>query len=175
VEPTWEDYQRRIFAEWRDLSGGRKLRSAGMRVEEQRAFLDIVALEVGPEERVGWVGITTEVSPCALYFGLWERGGSRRRFVEHAHDQNFVTITGTDPEWDDVHLRRFAELFDVVLATDPVDMKRAGEYRAFLRKYQERLVGVLGWTPKEIGRLRVRRPNRPSHEVKVYALRPPRS
>jgi hypothetical protein len=166
------DYQLSVLGGWGDLSGARRLRSAGLRAEESAALLDLVAGEVAPDERVGWIGVTSEISPAGLHIGLQERGGSRRRFLEEAHRQFYVTFTDVDPGWSDEELETFAAAFDVILATDPVDMK-GDRNREFLRPYQEALIERLGWNARRLGRIPVSVPLREDIEVTVYALRRP--
>lgn len=169
-DPAVRAYQVELFAGWRDLSGGRLLRSAGLKPSERDAFLDMLATEVGPEERVGWVGITPEVSPAGLHFGLWQRGGSKRRFLEQAHVPFYVSFTAQDPLWDEARLAAFASRFDVILATDPVEITGRGG-REFLRGYRQRLETQHGFEARALGRLSIARPLAEDLSVEVYALR----
>ena len=152
--------------------------TAGLPRETHDALLDLIVQGVGPEDRVAWFGMSSEVSPGALHLGLLARGGSSLRFREDAHRQMDVTPTpgfplpALDPagtrDWLDAATSRF----DVVLTTTPTDLKdrpRPGLYDGFVVP----LVSDLGFTATELGRVEVPRPDGSSMSVAVLALRRP--
>jgi hypothetical protein len=131
------------------LGEGRRVPTAGLGRESAEAMLDAIAGAVAPMERVGWLGISSELSPAALHLGLLERGGEEERFLRDAHREVDVTFFGVDPSWSDERLREWASSYEVILMTDPPDLggRRA---REFMRAYQERLLG-LGWEATFLG------------------------
>lgn len=168
-DPKVREYQATVFAEYRDLLGQRVLRNSGLPHEEANAFLDLAAREVGPDERVGWLDLTEEVSPAGLQLGLYRRGGSAERFLAQTREQTYASIRGADPGWDDAALVAFAQRFDVVLCTEPHHLKGRRD-REFFARYVERLV-ALGWEKRRIGEVAVSRPLQEPLVVQVFALR----
>ncbi len=168
-DPAIRAYQESILRGWKDLSGSRPLPTAGLAREEADALLDLAAHACGPDERVGWIGISNELSPALVQIGLLERGGSRARFLRDATKPMDVTYFGVDPGLDDAALARFAEGFDVIFSTEPADLRgRPG--RAFESGYRQRL----GWTTSELGQVAISRPLREPLSVTLIACRPKR-
>jgi len=164
------EYQRGIYASWRDLSGARALPTNGLERSAHDALLDAIVKEVGPTERVGWIGMSTGFSPAALHLGLLLRGGSSERFLAECTRPLDVTYEGVDPAWTDEQLAEWSKGFDLVLHTLPSDLKDL-EARRFERKYVLRLE-ALGWTSREIARTLVARPLNVPLELTLFACRP---
>lgn len=169
-EPATRAYQREVFASWRDLSGTRELRTGGVERAAHDKLLDAIAKEVGPKERVGWIGISSEISPAALHLGLLARGGSVERFLAESTRTLDVSYEGKDPEWKDEQLQDWAKGFDVVLFTLPPDIKDRPA-RRFERQYALRFL-ALGWQEREIARTLLARPLNVPIELTLYACRP---
>jgi hypothetical protein len=168
--PATREYQRGIYASWRDLSGARALPTSGLERTAHDALLDAIAKEAGPKERVGWIGMSSELSPAALQLGLLARGGSEERFLAEATRALDVSYEGVDPNWSDEQLAEWAKGFDLVLFTTPPDVKDRAA-RRFAREYALRLQ-ALGWQAREIARTLVARPPSAPIELTLFACRP---
>ena len=170
ADAATREYQLGIFKTWSDLSGSRALPTSGIERGAHDALLDAIAKEVGPKERVAWLGVATELSPAALQLGLLARGGAQERFLAECTRKIDVTYEGKDPELKDEQLKDWASGFDVVLFTLPPDPKDR-EARRFERQYALRLE-ALGWTSREIARTLLARPLHPPIELTLFACRP---
>jgi len=165
--------QLQTFRGWRELGPRRPLPTGPSLARAERdRLLDLVAAAVGPGERLGWLGLSSELSPAAVHLGLFARAGSRQRFRRDAHRPMDVALEGADPGWDDARLQEFASGFDAILVTSPPDLRERAA-RAFIRGYQERLVGTLGWQAASVGTIELSRPGRDPLPVRVYLCRPP--
>jgi len=143
-----------------------------LRREELDALLDTIAANVRRDERVAWLGLSSEVSPCALHVGLLQRGGSRERFERNAARPLDVTYFPVDPKWTDDELARFASGFDVILFTDPVDLK-ARKDREFMSGYCRRLTARLGYRKQLLAEVPIAVPMSAPRMVELYACRKP--
>ncbi len=152
------------------LGSGRRRPTAGLRSETAAAILDAAADAVKPMERVGWLGVSSELSPAALHLGLLERGGAQERFLRDAHRDVDVTFEGVDPGWGDERFGAWAAEYDALFMTDPPDLGGRSE-REFIRSYQERLLG-LGWKPTELGTFEWQPPLGEARVVRLFACRP---
>ncbi len=171
ADPATRAYQTEsVYRPWTDLSASRHLPTAGLERGEADRLLDLAASEAGPTARVGWIGVSSQLSPAAIAIGLLERGGSRERFLRDATKTLDVDYFGADPGWSDEELARFAAGFDVLFATEPPDLKARVD-RAWTRRYRTMLAERLGWTVREIGRVAISRPPGPL-EVTLLACRP---
>jgi len=153
------------------LGAGRRRPTAGLPSETVSGILDACADVAQPMERVGWLGISSELSPAALHLGLLERGGEVERFLRDAHREVDVTFEGVDPLWTDETFAAWAAEFDVFFMTDPPDLggRRA---REFMRAYQERLLG-LGWKASDVlGTFEWQSPFGEPRVVRLFACRP---
>ena len=121
-------------------------------------------------ERVGWLGVSSALSPAALHLGLLERGGEIERFLRDAHREVDVTFLGEDPEWDDDRLREWAAGYDIFFMTDPPDLGGSPE-REFMRSYQERLLG-LGWEATALGSYELQTPRGDPRTISLFSSRP---
>jgi hypothetical protein len=160
-----------------DLSPGRRLETSGLLRAEADAILDLVAASAGPDARVGWLGISSELSPAAVHLGLLARGGSVERFRRDAgraraggEPEMCVSFQGADPGWDAPRLAAWAERFDVVITTRPADVKGRAT-RAWVAGYQEMLLTTPGWNAERLGAVAVARPNQEPVQVEVFACR----
>ncbi|MEM7311152.1 MAG: hypothetical protein AAF682_31080, partial [Planctomycetota bacterium] len=159
------------------LAPWRTYETAGLRADEADAFLDLIAAAVGPDERVAWLGINSELSPAAVHLGLLARGGSEERFRRDAararadgQPDMCLSFLGVDPGWSDERLRAWAEAFDVVVTTRPVDFKGRGG-RDYVRRYQDALLMTPGWGVETLGTVAVSRPAQEPVQVEVFACR----
>jgi len=161
-----------LLADKHRLGTGRPAWVPGLEPEGAAAILELVTAEVGAGERVGWIGINSELPPAAVHLALLEASGERERFLRDAHRPMDVTFTGADPQWDVERLREFAADYDLFISTDPPDVGGRAS-RAFVRGYAERLVTELGWRPRQLGTASLEQEGRAPREISVYALRPP--
>jgi hypothetical protein len=162
------DYKLDTIARRQTLGRDRVVPGNGLELTEARAILDLVAMEAQPDERVGWLCMSSEISPALVHFGRLERGGSRATFLR---DAGTPMGTSSDPRADAAAVRAFAEPFDVVFLTDPPDVKgRAdGRWGAAARA---QLLGGGGWTEREIGEVEIASPMGAKRPVKLFACRP---
>jgi len=153
------------------VGAGRRRPTAGLASETVAGILDACAEETQPMERVGWLGISSELSPAALHLGLLERGGDVERFLRDAHREVDVTFEGVDPEWTDETFAAWSAQFDVFFMTDPPDLG-GRKAREFMRSYQERLLG-LGWKASAaLGTFEWQPPFGEPRVVQLFACRP---
>lgn len=166
------DYQHGILDAARDLTGSRAFQSGGLSRAEHTTLSAILAGAIGADERVGWIGMSSEYGPAVLHLALLEHGGSPERFRREALRTLDVTYFGGDPGWDDARLAEWARGFDVIVHTDPMDLKdRPNAARRTLAALPPRLA-ALGWSDSLIGRVAIARPLKPPTDVALHVLRP---
>jgi hypothetical protein len=174
ADPERQAYQTEVMDELWSLDG--QVPTAGLPRATHERLSELIAAEVRPEERVGWLGMSSEYSRAALHLALLERGGSRERFLRDAQVQmDLVPVPGKRlPELSQEQrlkqLRAFAGTFDVILISTPTDLKDRAR-PGFYGNWQAPLVSELGWVPRELGTVAVPRPGRPDLEVILFALR----
>ncbi len=157
---------------WWELLGDRRLPTAGLERAEHTQLSAFVAGEVGPEERAGWIGMSSQFSPAALHLALLAHGGSPRRFLAECERTLDVDYFGDGSGVTDDALTTYLAGFDVVFFTDPPDLKGRPGRKGFA-VYRERLAG-LGWNARELGKLSIARPPSAPLDVTLYACRPNR-
>ena len=161
-----------------DLSPGRALPTAGLSRAEFDGILDLVAGAAGPEGRVAWIGGSSELSPAAVHLGLLERGGSRSRFLRDSAayrpggEPDFdVTWSSIDPAWSKEQLFEFARRFDVVVTTEPIDLRRRPG-RNFMAKYRSLLLEDGAFTHERLGSVTIASSFGDPYPVELFACRP---
>ncbi|MEE8468263.1 MAG: hypothetical protein V3T22_07395 [Planctomycetota bacterium] len=172
------EYQRHVIDEDWSLAG--RVPTAGLPRAVADTLLSLVAQEVKPNERVAWIGMSSELSRAALHLGLLARGGSRARFLADSPQLMDVTPVpgmplprfGSDGERDD-WLAAETAAFDVVLITSPVDLKGRVGREAIRSRFHAPLMERLGWVEKELGKVSVPRPPGEPLQVTLFALRRP--
>jgi len=172
------EYQQHVIDEDWSLAG--KVPTAGLPRAVADELLGLVATGVGPDERVAWIGMSSELSRAALHLGLYERGGSKARFLADSPALMDVTPVpcmalpefGSDEERDN-WLAAAAGSFDVVLITSPVDLKGRVQREEIRKRFHVPLVERLGWVATELGTIRVPRSPGEPLEVTLFALRHP--
>ncbi|MCZ6598157.1 MAG: hypothetical protein O7B99_10995 [Planctomycetota bacterium] len=139
-------YQRDVIADFRSLSGARDYDTGGLDREAADAMLDLVHAVAGPDGRVAWLGINSEMPPAVIHLGLLERGGAAERFRRDAallrpdgEPDMCLSFRGEDPQWSPERLLAWARAFDVVITTRPVDFKGRAA-RDYIVRYQKMLV-----------------------------------
>ena len=172
-KPEVRANQLEILGRWSLLGTGRPLPSAGLEREVAETIWPLVTNEAEAEERVGWLGVSTEFPPAAIHVALLQAGGSPGRFLRDAHQPMDVTHEGLDPGLSEKAFAEYAGRFDVIFSTDPPDL-RGRPSRSFIREYARRLVDDLGWSRAELGRIEVPKPSGATIPVTLSALRPPR-
>ncbi|MBL8862749.1 MAG: hypothetical protein JNK02_12180 [Planctomycetes bacterium] len=170
AEPA-RTYVREVLAERVRLGPRRRLPTAGLARAEHDALLDLAAAEVRAGERVGWIGMSSEISPAVLHLGLCARGGDGGWFLERDPPALDLTYFGTDPGCSDAEILAYAARFDVLLWTDPSDLRERRE-RAFAGALRDRLVALRPSEVRELGRVAIARPLRPPLEARLFACRP---
>lgn len=173
-EEPLEEYVRGVLAAGRDARPWRDLPTGGLARAEHDALLDRVAAELGPTERLGWIGVSTELSPAALYLGLLARGYDPGAFLRHASaepGERYVTLEAADPGWDDERLAGFAAAQDAIGFTRPIDLKDRAP-RRFLEAYADRLLAS-GWSARELVPVAIARPLQPAIQARLFLARPP--
>lgn len=125
---------------------------------------------IEPDERVAWIGMSSEYSRLALHLDLLHSGGSRERFLRDVTQTMDATpVPGAAiPEGFD--LAAFASGFDVLVMTSPPDLIDRGG-RKWITTEQHAPLVQLGWKPEEIGRVHVHRSNQEPLEVIVFLAR----
>ena len=140
--------------------------SAGLPRSALEEMLDLIGARVGPEQRVAWIGMSSELSPAALHLGLLERGGSRVRFLRDAHRKmDIVPNLGAadplaPPQFDepsdrDAFLDETFGGFDWVLTCSPVDLKDRPARRSIADNFHRPLGERLGYQASRLGSVRV--------------------
>ncbi len=176
-------YVGQLHTERLALLPARRLPTAGLERAASDAFLEAIAGELAATERVGWLGITSELSPGALHLGLFERGAGADLDAlalrlerdaplvrEDGQPDMVVTFESVDPGWDTAQIESWAAGFDLVLGTRPIDWKgRRG--REFLEDYQVRLLEGGVWSATPIAEIPVARPIGEPTSVELFALR----
>jgi hypothetical protein len=169
-----------LNAERQDLKPGKLLPTAGLARAAHDALLDAVAAEVRPGERIGWLGVNSEMSPGTLHLGLLARGaapdGVRFQAPQVRPDGQpamVVTFEAVDPGWDAGTLLGWASGFDVIFSTEPLDWKRRGG-REFLGTYRGWLFENGAWTYASAGEFEVTRANGDVERIELFACRPVR-
>lgn len=161
-----------------DLTPSRALPTAGLGRQAHDDLLDAVASQVQPGERIGWLGINSELSPGTLHLGLLARGadpaGVRFQAAQVRPDGQpamVVTFEGVDPGWDANRLLGWASQFDVIFTSEPIDWKRRGG-REFLANYRGWLFENGQWSYAPAGIFRVRKADGSEEPVELFACRP---
>lgn len=181
------DYQKGVLANYQNTDFDRKVSTAGLDQVAADKVLDAVAEVVlraeRPAQNFGWLGISSELSPAALYAGVYARAdelGRPRpllaRAAETRGDGNpkmVLTFEGLDPGWNDDQLIGWARSFDVLFTTVPPDFRDRGN-RKFISDYQTRLIGSGQVDTREIAAVQVPQASGPPKLVKVFALTPVR-
>ena len=176
------DYVESVVRGYSDLAPGRPLQTAGLERATHDHFLDLLAAALGPGERLGWIGISSELSPAALHVGLLERSAradeatARARFRINALPNKggmMIAFANEDPAWSPERLAEFATGFDAIAYTEPIDVKARAARRAFMPRYRDMLLQS-GWTSRELGRVPVDIPLKDPIEVQLFLARPPR-
>lgn len=162
-------YQSRVLAERQALLSDRSLPIDGLDPLTAKRILDAVAEETGRTERVGWIGVSSVLSPAVLHLGLLVRDGSRARFLREAEARLDLDYFA-DPHVDAAGVRAYAENFDVIFATDPPDLKDHPK-RAWAKNAREMLVQDGAWVAREIGRFEIARPLQQPLVVTLFACR----
>ena len=162
-------YVRDNLAERRSLSGGRRV-PGGLKRDEADALLDLIAAASTPDERIGWLGISAGLSRGTLLAGLLERTGSTERLLRDAREVMFVETAQVDPGHGEAELMKWAGRFDVVLHTDPVDLRRRPG-RAFMQRYVDLLHARADWGCELLGGVVIAGPGEGDHPVLLHACR----
>lgn len=153
---------------------GRVAPTAGLPLAEQRRVAAAIANAVGADARIGWIGVSSELSPGALNLRLLEEGRSEGRFVAAAEEAIDLDYFGPARAVEDEELARFRERFDVVIWSEPIDFKERAD-RAWLAPIAARVPALLPgeWLGEEgvLARFEVERPLRPPTSVTIRGWR----
>jgi hypothetical protein len=174
-DPVARTQARRVLDGWIGSLDARMVPTAGLRKSEADAVLDLVAAEVGPRDRFGWLGLSSELSPAVLHIGLFERGGSPGRLLRDASLPVDVTpVPGAaEPSWDRDQFQAFVSNYDLLFLTDPPDLKDRENRRSVRDRWHRRLVEELGWSATRIAVVPIDRGSAGTTEVGLFVCRPP--
>ena len=102
--------------------------SNGLTSDVHNQIMDMIAEGVGPEDSVGWLGQSSEVSPASLHLGLLERGGSAERFLEYAEGPMDIELLPSNVQTDfsPEELLAYARKFDHVIIPAEGDLMQRG-------------------------------------------------
>jgi hypothetical protein len=163
------EYVRGMLRARRSLSFSKPLPVAGLGRGELERLLDLISAEVAPAERVAWLGIPSELSRGVLHAGLLSRSKRRDRFLADAPVPLLLETEQADPGLAAADLVAWAEGYDVLLFTEPVDLRdRPG--RRFIANYVARLRSDPAWNARLLGQLPIQGPGGPI-DVALFALR----
>jgi hypothetical protein len=140
--------------------------SAGLPRSSLEEILDLIRAQVGPEQSVAWIGMSSELSPGALHLGLLERDGSRARFLRDAHRKmDIVPNPGAadplapprfaDSAQRDAFLKETFGRFDWILTCTPVDLKDRAPRRSIAEEFHQPLGQALGYQAVILGTVRI--------------------
>lgn len=172
ADPVVREYQRGIYASWRELSGARALPTHGLEREAHDALAKAIAAEAGAKERVSWIGMLNEFSPAALHLARLSAGMDAGVFLAESTrtlDLDYFGAAPAEPEPDAI--RQLAQQSDVILFASPSDLRPHGARAGFSASAQW-LQHELGWSSREIARVVLARPLNPPLELRLYACRP---
>lgn len=171
-----ETYKREELVRMGSLARGRAaLQRPALKRAERETLDKLIAAVVKPLDHVAWLGISTEYSPALLHLGLLENGGSPARFLRDAHMPLDLEFRGNRDaaEWTNADLADWADEFEVILMSDPVDFNQR-EGRGYMRPLQQRLCDDLGWKELRLGVIDRERLLRDPLRIRIFAVRPPR-
>ena len=172
ADPKTREYQRAIYASWRDLSGARPLPTHGLERTTHDALAAAIVRCAGPRERVSWIGMWNQFSPAALHLARLSAGMDPQLFLAEAPRRLDLDYFGPGPQETDLAgLADLAHASDVVLYGTPSDLGPKRERDGLLRQAQA-LQNALGWQAREIARISVEIPLRPPLEASLFACRP---
>jgi hypothetical protein len=100
---------------------------------------------------------------------LWKRGGDERRALAQLGETSWISIDGADPRWSEGELSAFAQRFDVLVFTEPHNLKGKQD-REFFGAYVARLESA-GWRRERAGSVDLARPGGASASCAVFTLR----
>jgi len=153
---------------------GRVAPTAGLPLAQQRQVAAALAVAAGPDARIGWIGVSSELSPGALNLLLLDEGRSDARFLAAAQETIDLEYFGAAREVGDEELTRFAGRYDVVLWSEPIDLKERAD-RAWLAPIAARVPALLPgeWLGEDgvLARFEVERPLRPPTSVTIRGWR----
>ena len=153
---------------------GRVAPTAGLPLAQQRQVAAALAVAAGPDARIGWIGVSSELSPGALNLLLLDEGRSDARFLAAAQETIDLEYFGAAREVGDEELKHFAGRFDVVLWSEPIDLKERAD-RAWLAPIAARMPALLPgeWLGEDgvLARFEVERPLRPPTSVTIRGWR----
>ena len=174
-------YVEGVVRGYSDLAPGRPLQTAGLLRPAHDGFLDLLAEALAPDDRLGWIGISSELSPAAIHVGLLERAvdpvAARLRFRTGALGKKggmMIAFANQDPDWSAERLFEFAAQFDAIAFTEPIDVKARPARLAFMPRYRDLLLES-GWVAEELGRVAVDVPLKEPIDVQLFLARPPES
>jgi hypothetical protein len=170
-------YLHGLHQERLSLAADRLLPTAGLERSAYDAFVTAIAAELGPDERVAFLDINSELSPGALHLGLAASTGNLKRLFHEAalvrrdgQPDMVITFEGADPGWQPEQVREWARRFDLILSTEPSDWRRR-KGREFLGRYRAALFEGGEWDYRQIGVVPVARPNQAPTDVQLFAVR----
>jgi len=169
-EPRVAEYQRGIYARWKQFGSGRELPTNGLERSVHDAIADALARESGPRLRVGWIGMPSQFPPAALHLARLERGMEPSVFLRESDRSLDLDYFGGGEAVDAARLAEFAQGFDRICFTRPHAWRNDPA-----RESMERFVDELrasGWKEREVLRFEIERPLAPALPVHLWILEP---
>jgi hypothetical protein len=163
------DYVRGTLKARRSLSWSKPPPVAGLARAELEQLVGLICAAVAPAERVAWLGIPSELSRGVLHAGLLRCSKRRDRFLADAPVPLLFETEQADPGLAAADVQAWAQGYDVLLFTEPVDLRdRPG--RRFIANYVERLRSDPAWNARLLGHVPIQGPGG-AKEVALFALR----
>lgn len=130
-KPEVRAYQLGTLEERARLFGGRATPTAGLPRAALDAVVDGIVVAGGPDTRIGWLGVSSELSPGTLNLELLAHGRSAQRFLEACEETIDLAYFGAERAVADEELRAWCAARDLVVWSVPGDFKERRE-RAWL-------------------------------------------
>lgn len=173
-DPAVREHQLATLESRANRWSGRVAPTAGLPLEQQRQVAAAIAAAAGADARIGWIGVSSELSPGALNLLLLDEGRSDERFLAAAQETIDLDYYGAAREVGDEELRRHCERFDVIAWSEPIDVKERAD-RAWLAPVAARVPALLpgAWLGEDgvLARFEVERPLRPPTSVTIRGWR----
>lgn len=126
-KPEVRAYQLGTLEERARLLSGRVTPTAGLPRAALDPVVDGLARVAGPDATIGWLGVSSELSPGTLNLELLARGRTPARFLAACEETIDVAYFGPERQLSDDELRAWCSARDVVAWSEPVDFKERRE------------------------------------------------
>jgi hypothetical protein len=172
-KPEVRAYQVTVLDERTRLGAARSTPTAGLPRAALSSIVDSVAQVSGPDARLAWIGVSSELSPATLNLELLARGRSAVAFEQAANVQLDLSYFGErvlDEKEAATALLALCADRDLVLWSTPSDFKERPE-RAWLAHFAARVPFVVRGSAVELPGVELPRPLRAPLAVTMHAWR----